>query len=280
MNGGLIRLRELHESLSPSEHKIAAYILQNPDEMIHLSIAELAAKSGSSQAAIVRLCKTIGFKGYQELKIKVAGDLQGRDPGIVGYQEIRPNDTIAAIMQNVSNNNIQSIRDTLKILDEEMVERAVEAIDRAKRIYFFGVGASNLIAMDAQQKFLRINKTSFSFADPHVQLTSAITATAEDTAVCISYSGETKEVIRAASIVKENGGTVISIAKYGNSTLSRNADIPLCTSATENEIRSGAMASRITQLNLVDILYLAVASRNYEQSVTYLERSRQHIKQL
>jgi DNA-binding MurR/RpiR family transcriptional regulator len=80
MNGGLIRLREVYEKLSPSEHKIAAYILQYPDEVIHLSIADLAMKSGSSQAAIVRLCKSIGFKGYQELKIQVAGDLQSRDP--------------------------------------------------------------------------------------------------------------------------------------------------------------------------------------------------------
>ncbi|NGM82893.1 MurR/RpiR family transcriptional regulator [Paenibacillus sp. 7124] len=280
MNGGLIRLREMLETLNPSESKIASYILQHPDEIIHLSVAELAQKSGSSQAAIVRLCKSIGFKGYQELKIKVAGDLHTRDPVAAGYQEIRPNDTVPAIMQNVSNNNIQSIRDTLTILDPNMVELAVKALDRARRIYFFGVGASNLIAMDAQQKFLRINKTSFSFADPHVQLTSAITADSGDTAVCISYSGETKEVIRAASLFKEQGGTVISITKYGHSTLSRQADIPLCTSSTENEIRSGAMASRITQLNLIDILYLAVASRNYEQSVTYLEKSRQTIKQL
>ncbi|MDT3424933.1 DNA-binding MurR/RpiR family transcriptional regulator [Paenibacillus forsythiae] len=280
MNGGLIRLREMLESLNPSESKIASYILQHPDEIIHLSVAELAQKSGSSQAAIVRLCKSIGFKGYQELKIKVAGDLHTRDPVVTGYQEIRPNDTVSAIMQNVSSNNIQSIRDTLTILDPAMVELAVEALDRARRIYFFGVGASNLIAMDAQQKFLRINKTSLSFADPHVQLTSAITADSGDTAVCISYSGETKEVIRAAALFKEQGGTVISIAKYGNSTLSRQADIPLCTSSTENEIRSGAMASRITQLNLIDILYLAVASRNYEKSVVYLEKSRQSIKQL
>ncbi|AHV96464.1 MurR/RpiR family transcriptional regulator [Paenibacillus sabinae] len=280
MNGGLIRLREMLETLNPSESKIASYILQHPDEIIHLSVADLAQKSGSSQAAIVRLCKSIGFKGYQELKIKVAGDLHTRDPVAAGYQEIRPNDTVPAIMQNVSNNNIQSIRDTLTILDPNMVELAVKALDQARRIYFFGVGASNLIAMDAQQKFLRINKTSFSFADPHVQLTSAITADSGDTAVCISYSGETKEVIRAASLFKEQGGTVISITKYGNSTLSRQSDIPLCTSSTENEIRSGAMASRITQLNLIDILYLAVASRNYEQSVTYLEKSRQTIKQL
>lgn len=244
--------------------------------MIGLSVAQLAANSGASQAAIVRLCKSVGCKSYQDLKLKVAGDLQ--EDETTGYQEIRPNDTVSAIIQNVSNNNIQSIRDTVKILDVLMTEQAVEALHRAKRIFFFGVGASNLIAMDAQQKFLRINKTSLSFTDPHVQLTSAVTLMPEDVAVGISYSGETKEVIRALSIAKELGSKTISITKYGDTSLSRTADIPLFTSSTEHEIRSGAMASRITQLNVVDILYIGVASRNYEQSVTYLEKSRQAIR--
>ncbi|WP_223067096.1 MurR/RpiR family transcriptional regulator [Paenibacillus caui] len=278
MNGGLVRIREVYETLNPSEHKIAAFILERPEEMIDLSVAELASRSGASQAAIIRLCKTLGFKGYQDLKLKVAGDLQ--DPGAPGYQEIRPNDGIAEIIQNVSNNNIQSIRDTLKILDDQLVEKAVTLLRQAKRIYFFGVGASNLIAMDAQQKFLRIDKTSLSFADPHLQLTSAVTLTPEDAAVCISYSGETEAVIRAAKIAKGNGSTVISITKYGNSTLSKAADIPLFTTSTENEIRSGAMASRMTQLNLIDILYLGVASRDYDRSLEYLERSRQAIREV
>ncbi|WP_068775517.1 MurR/RpiR family transcriptional regulator [Paenibacillus sp. FJAT-26967] len=278
MNGGLVRLREVYNTLNPSEHKIATFILQNPDEMIHLSVAELATRSGASQAAIIRLCKTLEIKSYQDLKLKVAGDLRGAET--TGYQEIRPNDTISSIIQSVSNNNIQSIRDTLKILDEEAVERSVTALTNAKRIYFFGVGASNLIAMDAQQKFMRINKTSFSFADPHVQLTSAVTLTPEDAAVCISYSGETDEVIRSASIAKKNGCTTISLTRYGNTSLSSIVDIALFNSSTENEIRSGAMASRITQLNVIDILYLSVASRNYEQSVKYLEQTRQAIRGL
>lgn len=271
-------MREAIDQLSPSERKVADYIMQNPAEMITLSVAQLAARSGSSQAAIIRMCKSLGIGSYQELKLKVAGDL--RDMESTGYQDIKPGETIAGIIQTVSNNNIQSIRDTVNILDANMVEQAVLALDRAKRIFFFGVGASNLIAIDAQQKFLRINKTSMSFSDIHVQLTTAVTMTEEDVAVGISYSGETKEVIRALSIAKEQGCRTISITKYGENTLSKRADIPLYTSSTDYPIRSGAMASRITQLNLVDILYLGVASRNYEKTVSYLEKTRQAIKNL
>jgi DNA-binding MurR/RpiR family transcriptional regulator len=282
MNGGLVRLREVIDQVNPSERKVAAYILEHPQEMIGQSVAQLAANSGASQAAIVRLCKSLGVKSYQELKLKVAGDLQEQKNGessAAGYSDIQPNDSIESIIQNVSNNNIQSIRDTVKIVDAAAVERAVAALNEAKRIFFFGVGASNLIAMDAQQKFLRINKTSLSFPDPHVQLTSAVTMTPEDAAVGISYSGETSEILRALSIAKEHGSTTISITKYGDNSVSRTADIPLFTSSTETEIRSGAMASRISQLNVIDILYIGVASRNYDRAVTYLEESRRAIRE-
>ncbi|MFE5323432.1 MurR/RpiR family transcriptional regulator [Paenibacillus sp. NPDC056579] len=280
MNGGLVRLREIIEHLTPSEKKVAEYILEHPGSMIELSVAQLAEFSGASQAAIVRLCKSMGVKGYQDLKLKVAGDLREAAAESHGYQEIRSNDSIETIVHNVSNNNIQSIRDTVKILDLNQVSRAVEALRRAKRIYFYGIGASNLIGQDAQQKFLRINKMCFCFADPHVQLTSAVTLTEDDVAVGISYSGETREVIASLRAAKQNGATTISISKYGATTLGAFTDIPLCISSTENEIRSGAMASRMTQLNVIDILYLAVASDNYEKSVMFLDRSRQAIREL
>lgn len=243
-----------------------------------MSVADLAERSGGSQAAIIRLCKSLGFKGYPELKMKVIGDLQSQDS--YEHREFSPNDSIETIVQNVSHNNMQSIRDTMKILDLGHLQKAVEALSRAKRIFFYGTGASNLIAQDAQQKFLRINKASFTFTDPTVQLTAAVTTEADDVAVGISYSGETKPVIQSLMYANEAGATTISITKYGNTTLSGIAAIPLRIASTENEIRSGAMSSRITQLNLIDILYLSVASANYEQSVGYLERSRRVLRDM
>jgi DNA-binding MurR/RpiR family transcriptional regulator len=283
VNGGLVRLKEVFQELNPSEKKVAEYILIHPTHMIELSIAQLAEHSGASQAAIVRLCKSMGIKGYQDLKIKVAGDLQLRQhaPGTTGgYQEIQPGESVHNIIQYVSNNNVQSICDTVKILDETTVQNAVEALADAKRIFFYGLGASNLIALDAQQKFLRINRTALAFSDPHVQITSSVTLSPGDVAVGISYSGETKAIIAALKSAKEHGATTISITKYGNNGLSSYADYPLFISSTEHEIRSGAMASRISQLTVIDILYLGVASKSYEQSVQYLDQSRQVIKEL
>jgi len=278
LNGGLVRLREVLEQLNPSERIAAEYIMEHPEELIDLSVAGLAERSGSSPSAIIRLCKSMGLKGYQDLKIKVAGDLQ--QPETNGYQDIRPDDSIDTIIQHVSANNIQSIRDTVKILDAEALTKAVSALIEAKRIYFFGMGASHIIAQDAQQKFLRINRTSFSFADPHLQVTASVNLTPEDVLVAISYSGETKEVLASVQHAADNGARTIAITKYGSNTLSTLADVTIGISSTDNEIRSGAMASRIAQLNVIDILYLGVASSDYDQTVEYLNRTRKAIKSL
>ncbi|WP_274653209.1 MurR/RpiR family transcriptional regulator [Paenibacillus humicola] len=277
MNGGLVRLREIMNDITPSERKVAEYIIAHPEELVSMSVAELSRHSEGSQAAVIRLCKSAGFKGYQELKLKVAGDLQ-QSGGNSGYQEINPNDSIDRIIENVSNNNIQSIRDTMKILKPAHVAKAVEALQRAKRIYFFGIGASNLIAADAQYKFTCINKTSLCFEDPHTQLISSVMTDKDDVAVGISYSGESRSTVECVRRAREQGATTISISRYGNTSLSQAADIPLFISSTENEIRSGSTSSRITQLNVIDILYLGVASRDYDQSVNYLEKRRNIVK--
>jgi len=279
MSGGLVRLREILDELTLSERKVAEYILNHPDEMIGMPVAQLAQQSGGSQAAVIRLCKSLGLKGYQELMIKVAVDLQ-KDVGSDSYQEFHPNDTIEQIIQSVSNNNIRSIRDTAKIIDPIRIQKAVNAIIQAKRIYFYGQGASNLIAIDAQHKFLRINKTCFAFADPDLQVTSSVMLTPEDVAITVSYSGETPYMIECIKRANASGATTISLTKYGNTTISQLADIPLYSTSTENEIRSGATSSRITQLNIIDILYLGVASKQYSDSLEYLEKSRDIIKKI
>ncbi|OGX68400.1 MAG: RpiR family transcriptional regulator [Paenibacillus sp. RIFOXYA1_FULL_44_5] len=275
MDGGLVRLKEMLDKVTRSERKVAEFILAEPEKMIQSSVAELAEYSGGSPAAIIRLCKSMEFSSFQEFKLKVAGDLQKDNR--LDYQEIQPHDSIENIIKSVSSNNVQSIRDTVKILDPQMVSRAVDVLQSAKRIFFYGLGASNLIAMDAQSKFLRINRMCFSFADPHLQISSATFLQEDDVAVGISYSGESAHVISCLEYAKASHATTISITKFGSNSVSSLADISLMITSTENEIRSGATSSRITQLNVVDILYLGVASRTFDESRMYLERSRQAI---
>lgn len=279
MKGGLLRIREALPSIKPAELNVAHYILKNPDEIITLSVSELAERSESSQAAIIRMCKHLGLEGFKELKLRIAGDLQSDlQNGTEEYAELKPNDDVPTYMKIITENNIQSLRDTLNLLDTESVKFAVEAIYRANRIDFYGVGASQLIAQDAQQKFMRISKHTTAYNDTHLQLTSAVTLTSQDVAVGISYSGETSQTLTAMEYAKKTGATLIAVTRYGTSPLNQLADISLTISSKESDIRSAATSSRIAQLNVIDILFTAVAAKNYEQSKFYLKRSRDVLK--
>lgn len=278
-NDGLVRIREALNIIKPAEKNAAHYILKYPEEVVRLSVKELSERSGSSQAAIIRLCKSIGVTGYQDLKLRIAGDLQTNELYKYNYKEISPDEKINPLIEKVSQKNIQSITETLKILNYENVEKAINAINGAKRIDFYGAAASQIIALDAQQKFLRINKHCTAYEDSHLQITSSVTLTESDVAIGISYSGETKHVLSAIQNAKNVNATTISITRYGKNSLANTSDIALHVSSTESDtIRSAATASRIAQLNIIDILFTGVASKNYESTVQYLNKTRETLQ--
>lgn len=272
-NGGLVMLNEMVNTLPPSEKKIARYILNHPQEAISLTAVELGKRSSTSGAAVIRLCKSLDLKGLQDLKLRIAGDLQKTTEH--GFRDIEPNEPIMSIIDKMTNNSIKTIRETAEMLNTEELEKAIDLLRVANTIHFVGVGASNIIAQDAQQKFLRINKNSYAFPDMHLAMTLVATAGKGDVVVAISFSGETSEVARVLELAKEKGISIISITKYGNSIVSKIADIKLYTSATrESTFRSGATSSRIGQLQVVDILFMGVASLQYEETVKYLDATR------
>ncbi len=281
MEGSLIKIKEIIQDLSPSEKKIAQYVLDNPADISHLSIGELADKSGSSEATVVRFCKILGYNGYKDFKISITKDIayMSRDDEGEQYTDVEPGDDLRSIIQNISYNNKKSIDDTLQIISHKSIEDTVEAIASAERIEFYGVGASYIIAFDAVQKFSRINKIALSYPDPHLQIASAANLKKGDVAIAISYSGETKDTYDSISVAKESGAKTISITKFGQSTISDVCDINLFVSAPEISIRSGAMSSRIAQLNVIDILFAGVASKSFEQIKKHLNKTRKAIRE-
>lgn len=280
MSGNLIKIREIVNNLSPSEKKVAQFILEKPEQISNLSIGELAEKSGSSEATVVRLCKTLGFNGYKDFKISITKDIayMSKDEEGEQYTDVEPGDTLESIVQNISYNNKKSIDNTLDIISFDAIQAAVSAIISADKIDFYGVGASNIIATDAMQKFTRINKIVTSYSDPHLQIASAANLNKGDVAVAISYSGDTKDTFESIKVAKESRATTISITKFGQSPISEICDINLFVSAPEISIRSGAMSSRIAQLNVIDILFAAVASKQFDIAKRYLENTRKAIR--
>lgn len=266
-------LAEMHSTLPPSERKLASYIMDYPQESISLTATELGRKSSTSGAAVIRLCKSLNLKGFQDLKIRVAGDLQKTTEH--GYRDIKPNESTSSIIEKMTSNSIQTIRETADLLITDELQKTVDILSKARRIHFIGVGASGIIAQDAQQKFLRIDKLSYAFTDMHMATTLVANADESDAVIGISFSGETPEVAKILSLAKENNIHTISLTKYGQSAVTEQADINLYTSGTpEPTFRSGATSSRMAQLQVVDILFMSVASQQYDESVKHLDATR------
>ncbi len=274
--GCLARLKGVYRSLNPAEKKVGDYILAYPEEVIGLSITEVAENSKASEATVVRVSQLVGYQGFQELKIMLAKDLGSFFAEI--REEIKRGDSMSEVTAKVLQTNIQAIRDTLDVLDVGEMERTVKAISNARRVDFYGVGASGIVALDAQSKFLRINIESMAFIDPHLQAISAALLTKRDVAVGISHSGSTKDIVDSLSLAKSSGATVICITNYMRSPIAKISDIELFTASREATFRSGAIASRIAQLSVIDVLFLGVLMSRYDSTVKSLEKTTEAVK--
>lgn len=278
LKGGLVSIEAAMGSLKPMERRVAQYILEHPEEVVVLSVQKLAEYADVSEATIVRLSRSLHFKGFQELKLRIAGDLSQLSLPADSYQEIQTDGSIEQLIESVSNNNIVSIQDTLTVLSPQSVEKAIITLSSARKIGLFGVGASAVIAEDFKQKLSRINRWCEIGTGFDAQATIAANLLPGDVVFGISYTGQTEDMIRSLAIAKKNGAVVITLTRLGSNPVSELAEIQLFTSSLEKSIRSGAMASRIAQLNVIDILYVGIAGRHYEESVQSLEKTRQAVK--
>ena len=227
----------------------------------------------TSKTTVVRLCKQLGFKGYKALSIALSMELASGGENRISYQDINPGDNIHTIIERVSQHTQAAIADTVRVLREEDVLRAVDALDKAKRVDFYGAGTSALVALDAQQKFQRLCRDTQTSTDPHVQVVIASRLERGDAAVFFSYSGETEDMLDTLAVAKRGGAVTISVTRYGVNRLSRGADIPLYVASSEMLVRSAAMTSRIAMMHVVDILYSAVAAQGYDRYKPFLDKT-------
>lgn len=280
MTGVMLRLSQSVQDLSPSEGKVAKHILESPEDVVGLSVEELAGKSGSSKAAVMRLCKSLGCKGYRDFSIGLAAELavNHNNGGPGEYTDINVGDDVDTIARNVTMRNGRALENSLSLVEPEKLQRAVDWLYHANRIDFYGLGESAIVAVDAQYKFMRINKNATAYSDPHIQLTSAANLGERGVAVAISWSGETKEVVETAQMARQSGARVIAVTRFGQTSLAKNSDICFGLSAPEVAIRCGATSSRIAQMNMIDIIFTCVVSQNYHEVKDYLERTRLELK--
>ena len=254
-------IKQNFESFTDREKSIAEYLLSNKKSIISMSAKEIGDITNTSAPTVVRFSKKIGFDSLNEMKLQLSINLQNDDNS--DFEYLHSDLSTKNIIRGVKSSIDAIMNQTMGVLKEEELEKAIELLNNAKNVYIFSVGSSSLVGMDFYYKLSRINVRCIAHSDTHLQMTASALMEKGDVAIAISYSGETKEVLKCAYNAKNEGIPVISITRASiSNTLADMSDIVLRVPFVEKSLREGAMSSRISQLAVIDMLFLGMARNN------------------
>jgi DNA-binding MurR/RpiR family transcriptional regulator len=271
----LAHVRALMPDLAPAEQRVAAVVVSDPAGVAARTISELAGLCRTSGTTVIRFCRAVGFAGYPELRLALAAAAQAsRETGWEDIgSDIGPEDSLDEVIKKIAHADARAVGETGAQLPVQVLGAVVDAVVQARRIDIYGVGASAFVALDLQQKLHRIDLVVYAWPDPHMAVTSAALLRRGDVAIGISHTGRTADTIASLQEARSHQATTVAITNFPGSPIARAADHVLTTAARETTFRSGAMASRIAALTVVDCLFVAVAQRNYQQTLRALERT-------
>lgn len=239
------------DTFSKSERKVAEVIMSSPSTVIHASIAALAKQANISEPTVNRFCRRLDTKGYPDFKLHLAQSLANGTPYV--NRHVDENDTAEEYTAKIFESTMANLELAKKSLDTSIINRCVDLLTQANQISFFGLGASAVVAHDAQNKFFRFNVPVVYFDDILMQRMSAINSRQGDVVVVISHTGRTKSLVEVANLARENDATVIGITTNGT-PLAKECNMVLSVDVAEDTDLYMPMSSRIAQLALIDIL--------------------------
>jgi RpiR family carbohydrate utilization transcriptional regulator len=266
-----------YPELRKSERKVADYILQQPDQVIHLRIVDLAQQAGVSEPTVVRFCRAIGCDGFQEFKLSLAQHV-AHSPTYEGFS-LNEHDSAREYTIKVFDSAMNALKSVRDSLDTRSIETAVTALTQASRVEFYGFGASSPVATDAQHKFFRLQIAASAYSDPHIQAMSAMSLQPGDVVVAISQTGRTQALIDAMVLVKESGATIIGLAPSGT-PVALNCDIPLHIEVKEEIETYTPLPSRMAHMAVIDILAVGVSKSKGEAVGVHLQKIHRALKSL
>lgn len=266
--------------LSEAERKIGEYIIKNPELVPNMTTKVLSKKCDVSEASIVRFCKSIGISSFKTFKLELVKDIAVAKTSLTDFSILQKKDSPYDLFHKVTYVNKAAVESTLSSLDKNELEKAVNTLKNAKKIIFFGVGGSATAAIDGHYKFTKLGFHSVMTHDFHFMISLIPYLTENDVFIAISMSGKTKDVLELARFAKKKGATLIAITNIDNSPLYKEADIHLCTPAVEQEFRIGTISSRMTQLTIIDTLYLSVFNSIGETVLEQYHEARNEVVKL
>ena len=268
-------LKSAYPDLTKSERRIADYVLEDPKNILHQTISDLAAQTKSSEITISRFCKKIGYSGLQGLKIALAGEIFTPEKSI--YQEVDPTDSYEDMAKKIFYKINEGLQDTLKLLDFSEVKKAIDILDKAKRIDIYGFGTSAAICLDIENRFIRFGMPVHAFSDCHMQITSANFLTENDAVIAVSHTGSTIDLLESVKAANENNVPVIAITSYSHSPLAKISDVVLHGMGREVNYRTESMSSRLVHLAIIDLLYTGLAIKKSDKFINNIEKMRNAI---
>ncbi|KKD00644.1 MurR/RpiR family transcriptional regulator [Photobacterium sp. WH77] len=263
------------ENFSKSERKVAEVIIASPQTAIHSSIATLAKMADVSEPTVNRFCRRLDTKGFPDFKLHLAQSLANGTPYV--NRNVEEDDSAEAYTAKIFESTMACLDVAKSSLDPMQVNRAVDLLTQAKRISFFGLGASASVAHDAMNKFFRFNIPIVCFDDVVMQRMSVINCTDNDVVVLISHTGRTKNLVEIAEMARENGATVIGITAK-DSPLDRECSLSICLDVPEDTDIYMPMASRVVQMTVIDVLATGFTLRRGPGFRENLKRVKETIK--
>ena len=277
----LARVRAGLPQLTGALQRVADLVLADPAAAARSTIVELAERSGTSPATVTRFCRAVGFEGYSDLRIAIAGET-GRAARTGGWmmdigREIQPGDPLERVLGQIMAADTRAMHDTAALLDLRDVERAAEAIARADRVDIYGASGSALVGAEMQFCLHRIGVAAWAWTDVHNGLASSALLKPGDVAMGISHSGQTRETIEMIAEASSRGATTVALTSFRRSPLAEVADFVLLTATQATTFRPDALSARHPQLVVLDLLYIAVAQRTHERAHAAFEVTAQAV---
>ncbi|MCH4169998.1 MAG: MurR/RpiR family transcriptional regulator [Lactobacillus sp.] len=271
-----LQLQIYQDNLSPREQALARYLTEHQAAASQWSISELSKRTKISTATISRFAKNLGYANFQNLRVALA---QSQDQASQLFAEISPQDDLITMAGKIFSSNIEALQATQANLTPESLRLAVTYIINCQHLGIYGLGASNIVALDGYHKFLRTAIEVLYAADYHMQLMSMTHLTAKDATIVVSHSGEDKDALSLAKIAKDNGVPLIAITSSPSSHLAKMADVYFVSVAEESKYRTEALHALIAQISIMDTLFMLSAVKTDSQTAPLFQEIRKQIEQ-
>lgn len=271
MNDLTFRITQNYDNLTPSARKIADHLRIHYAQAQYLSISDLATECGVAEATIFRFCRSLGFSGYNELRLAMAkaslGDTSQPYAAYTSYGEITAADTVETMAHRLYTANMEALAQTLARTDEAAVLKAGDLLEKAGKVYCFGSGGSQIIAMEAWSRFLTISAKFFTIQDGHAQVMAASLLAPDDVVLYVSYSGSTREAADVLGPARARGAKVLLVTHDADSPATGLADVVLLCGGHEGPLQAGSIAAKMALLFVVDLLVNEYCRRNKQATM-------------